>query len=93
MKERYNFYHNAPSSFKRYKDMGVLMQLNILSIMGYYGREVKRTAQSLINNNYYDLAATDLHHDKHLEALTLAVKSGELYTRIGTYPFKNRGLF
>lgn len=91
--ERYNFYHDDLRRFDRYKDMGVLFQLNLLSVTGYYGKEVKRTAEYLLEKKCYDLAGTDLHHDKHLDALVKAVESGYLFNKIGTYPFKNEKLF
>ncbi|RYF22889.1 MAG: histidinol phosphatase [Flavobacteriales bacterium] len=91
--ERYNFYHKNLSRYTRFKDMGVLFQLNLLAVTGYYGKEVKLTADYLLKNKLYDLAATDLHHEKHLKALTNAVKSGEMFKQIGNYPFKNKKLF
>jgi protein-tyrosine phosphatase len=91
--ERYNFYHKNLSRYQRFKDMGVLFQLNLLAVTGYYGKEVKLTADYLLKNRLYDLAATDLHHEKHLKALEHAVKNGELFKQIGDYPFKNRNLF
>ena len=91
--ERYSFYHKDHARFHRYRDMGVLLQLNLLSVTGYYGKEVKRTADYLLENKLYDLAGTDLHHDKHLDALTKAVECGYLYEKLGNYPFKNKKLF
>jgi protein-tyrosine phosphatase len=91
--ERYNFYHQSHSAFHRYKDMGVLFQLNLLSVTGYYGKEVKRAAEYLLEQKCYDLAGTDLHHDKHLEFLKKSVMQGYLYQKIGNYPFKNKNLF
>lgn len=91
--ERYNFYHSNTSRYQRLKEMGCLFQLNILSVVGYYGKSVKETAAYLLKQRLYDLAATDLHHDKHLKMLTTAVKSGKLYEQLGNYPFKNKELF
>lgn len=91
--ERYNFYHQEHERFHRYKDMGVLFQLNLLSVTGYYGKEVKRAAEYLLEQNSYDLAGTDLHHDKHLEALTKAINKGHLHQKIGNYHFQNKELF
>lgn len=91
--ERYNFYHQDYKRFQRYIDMGVLFQLNLLSVTGYYGKEVKKAAEYLLDEGFYDLAATDLHHEKHLQALTNAVTGGFLHQKIGTYPFKNKELF
>ncbi|WP_316786262.1 tyrosine-protein phosphatase [Pedobacter frigiditerrae] len=91
--ERYTFYYKNYHQFERYKDMGVLFQLNLLSVTGYYGKEVKRTAEFLLEKHYYDLAATDLHHENHLKALTSVVVSGKLYEKLGDYPFKNKEIF
>jgi len=91
--ERYNFYHNATERFHRFKDMGVLFQLNLLSLTGYYGKEVKSTAEYLLKQKCYDLAATDLHHEKHLQTLSNSVRGGFLYQRLGNYEFKNKALF
>lgn len=91
--ERYNFYHLAHEKFHKYKDIGVLFQLNLLSITGYYGREVKRAAEYLLEKRCYEFAGTDLHHRKHLEALIKTVKSGSLFDKIGLYPFKNKEFF
>ncbi|RYY36533.1 MAG: hypothetical protein EOP46_06045, partial [Sphingobacteriaceae bacterium] len=42
--ERYTFYHRKPEKVERLKDMGCLLQLNLLSVTGYYGKEVKEAA-------------------------------------------------
>lgn len=91
--ERYIFYFKDQSKLKLIKEKGCLFQLNLLSIVGYYGKEVKQLAEYLLKENMYDLAGTDLHHDKHLATLTQAVESGKLHDLIGQYPFKNVALF
>ena len=91
--ERYNFYHKARAKFHRYKDMGVLFQLNLLSVIGYYGKEVKSSAEYLLEKGYYDFAGTDLHHEKHLAALSTMVTNGTLHRKLGNYNFKNKELF
>lgn len=91
--ERYNFYHKAYEKFHRYREMGVLFQLNLLSVTGYYGKEVKRAAEYLLGTGCYDLAGTDLHHEKHLNALATTIKSGDLYKKIGHNLFQNKELF
>ncbi|MGY0034888.1 tyrosine-protein phosphatase [Pedobacter sp. NJ-S-72] len=91
--ERYSFNHASLNRFNRYKEIGVLFQLNLLSVYGYYGKEVKLAAEYLLENGLYDLAATDLHHTRHLRALSAAVTSGFLYKKLGNYSFKNKELF
>lgn len=91
--ERYTFYFKDKSRLKRFKEKGCLLQLNLLSVLGYYGRDVKQLAEMLLKEKMYDLAGTDLHHDKHLLTLTDAVQSGRLHDLIGHYSFKNQETF
>jgi len=91
--ERYNFYHKSLFRYERLKEMGCLFQLNLLSVVGYYGKAVKQAADHLLARQMYDVAGSDLHHDKHLELLEKCVKNGELYKLIGHYDFKNKLLF
>jgi len=91
--ERYIFYFKDKSRLKRFKEKGCLLQLNLLSILGYYGKDVKQLAEILLKENMYDLAGTDLHHDKHLAVLTESIQSGRLFDLIGHYGFRNKELF
>lgn len=91
--ERYTFYFKDKNRLKRFKEKGCLLQLNLLSVLGYYGKEVKHLAESLLKEKMYDLAGTDLHHDKHLSVLTEGVQSGRLKDILGIYEFKNLEIF
>lgn len=91
--ERYLFYRSNKLRLKRFKEMGVFFQLNLLSVSGYYGKDIKKAADYLLEKEFYDLASSDLHHDKHLNALTTAILDGSLYKKLGEYPFKNKELF
>lgn len=91
--ERYAFYHKRADRYRRLKDIGVLFQLNLLSLSGYYGNAVKKCAGHLLKSKMYELAGTDLHHHQHLQLLQQEVHSGRLFRAIGHYPFKNKELF
>ncbi len=67
--ERYGFYHSRPSDYEEIRDMGCLFQCNLLSFSGYYGAAVRQAAEYLVKNELVDLLGTDIHHDKHLQAL------------------------
>lgn len=88
--ERYNFYKNSLDRFQHFKNMGCLLQLNLLSVLGYYGKDVKRIADYILKMKLYDFAGTDLHHDKHLNKLTSGIRSGELFRLIGHAEFRNK---
>lgn len=67
--ERYHFYHQNYDGYHQLKDMGFLLQLNLLSVTGYYGKPVARAAKYLLANNLIDIVGSDLHHERHLEML------------------------
>ncbi len=67
--ERYPFWYNEFDQYKHFRDNGVLLQVNINSICGYYGSEARKIAEKLIDQNMVDLIGTDTHHTKHIQAL------------------------
>ncbi len=67
--ERYPFWHNNFEKYHEFHDLGVLLQLNINSLSGYYGHEAKRTAERMIDEGIIDLVGTDCHHQRHIQAL------------------------
>lgn len=91
--ERYVFYFNKPDAYHKLKEMGCLLQINLLSPTGYYGKEVAKAAAYMIKNNLYDVAGTDLHHDRHLSRLVKYVQSGQAYKDLGHLNLQNKELF
>jgi tyrosine-protein phosphatase YwqE len=49
--------------------MGFVLQINLLSLTGYYGKQAEKAVKYILDNELAILAGTDLHHDKHLAAL------------------------
>jgi protein-tyrosine phosphatase len=66
--ERYSFYHKSTDEYKKLKKSGCLFQLNLLSTVGYYGNEVMKTANFLLNNGMIDYVGSDVHHMKHINS-------------------------
>ena len=67
--ERYTYLNRRRELLENLKTTGCLFQLNLLSLTGYYGEQVQELAEYLLENDYYDLAGTDLHHERHLSML------------------------
>ena len=67
--ERYTYLLFRKELFDELKEVGCMFQLNLLSLTGYYGKQVMDLAEYLCKKDYYDLAGTDLHHERHLDAL------------------------
>lgn len=77
--ERYGYYHNDFESYRRYIDLGCILQVNLLSLLGYYGKPVKIIAEKLIKHHMVSLLGTDMHHDRHLAALKDLATRKEFY--------------
>ncbi len=90
--ERYSFYHNQFEKYERYLDLGCLMQVNLLSLLGYYGKPVKITAEKLVKNKMVDLVGTDMHHEAHLMALHKLASKKEFYKTLDEINPKNKDL-
>ena len=67
--ERYAYYHNDYKQYNHLADLGFLLQVNLLSLTGYYGKPVAKAATYIIKNKLASFTATDLHHARHLDAL------------------------
>jgi tyrosine-protein phosphatase YwqE len=90
--ERYNYFHNQLEEYKTFKQRGCYLQVNLLSLTGYYGRHIQKAAEWLIENKLIDFIGTDLHHEKHLQAILAIGKDKKLVRLLEEYPFKNNTL-
>lgn len=90
--ERYTYWHQKHEVFESLKKAGCLLQLNILSLTGYYGRSVEKKALTLLKSNQIDFLGTDLHHQGHLEALQSVEYDKYLDVLFERYEFKNKML-
>jgi protein-tyrosine phosphatase len=70
--ERYSYYHRDKDIYEQFKHQGCLIQVNMLSLIGYYGKPVQDIAIYLAKNGMIDLLGTDLHHGRHLAELQSA---------------------
>jgi protein-tyrosine phosphatase len=90
--ERYIFYHNDFEKYQRFVDLGCLLQLNLLSLLGYYGKQIKLIAEKLLRNKMVDLLGTDMHHERHLAALKELSTKKEFYKLFEGIEIKNKKL-
>ncbi|ANQ50588.1 capsular biosynthesis protein [Flammeovirga sp. MY04] len=68
--ERYGYtYENNFDEIVRWKKLGALLQINALSLAGYYSSNAKRYAERLIDEGHVDFIGTDTHKAKHLHWL------------------------
>ncbi len=85
--ERYVYY--GVEEFQKLKDFGCLLQMNILSLMGHYGKPVKELAGKLVKADLIDLLGTDMHHLRHIENLQKAARSDAVADLLASKTFKN----
>lgn len=76
--ERYLFYHNNFNEYVKLKRAGCLFQLNLLSVVGYYGTEITKIAEKLLAKGMYNYVGSDVHHDKHIASFDQKVKLKDL---------------
>ena len=88
--ERYPYFHKSYVEYAEIREKGVALQVNVLSLIGYYGESVKKTAFKLLDDNLIDFLGTDMHHVRHLETVTNQLQNPDIQRIISTYPFKNK---
>ena len=63
--ERYQYM--GLEDYEKWKQKGVLLQLNLPSLVGAYGLEVQRKTERLLNKGMYDCCGTDTHMREFVE--------------------------
>ncbi len=65
--ERYLFMHRDFKIYKTLKDNGVLFQLNLNSLGGYYSKAVQKIAYKLVQEGWIDFIGSDTHKESHVK--------------------------
>ena len=66
--ERYHYYQQHLDKYQQLIEMGFVLQINLLSLTGYYGKKAEKAVKFILDNNLAKLDGTDLHHSRHLDA-------------------------
>lgn len=90
--ERYKYYHQDLEQYQKLMDIGCRLQLNLLSLIGHYGKDVKRTALKLLDKKWPVYLATDLHHQRHVEGLRQLLLDHGLIQKLKACDWKNHEL-
>ncbi len=64
--ERYDFVNQNYKELYDIIEAGALLQVNLSSILGYYGNKPKATVKKLLKNNMVSIIGTDSHDDKKI---------------------------
>ena len=90
--ERYNYWHHSPAIFSHLKELGCRFQVNLPSLMGYYGAPTKKIALHFVKSGWVEFVGTDLHHDRHMELLKKYKFDADLSRLFQNYPVRNSEL-
>jgi tyrosine-protein phosphatase YwqE len=89
--ERYPFWYDKFEEFEKIREAGALLQLNVNSLTGYYGPGAKAIAEKMIDRNMIDFIGSDLHGQRHLDALNRVIKEKSL-RKLLSHGVKNSSL-
>ena len=89
--ERYTYLYGKFNDLEKLREAGVLLQLNLNSLGGYYSEGAKRVAEKLVDGKLVDFAGTDAHSQKHLQFLQKAVASKH-FGKLMALPLRNSQL-
>jgi tyrosine-protein phosphatase YwqE len=89
--ERYAFLALDRDKFTALFEQGILFQINLFSLIGYYSPQVKKTAEFLIENKMVHMVGSDCHGYRHLQVFNDAIKSYN-YQRVCELPLINNNL-
>ncbi len=64
--ERYSYLLGTKNVFENFVQKGVLLQVNLLSLTGFYGKPVMLAAEYLVKKKLVSFIGTDMHHNGHL---------------------------
>ena len=89
--ERYLYLQNNLAKVQDLLDRGVLMQMNISSLTGYYSKQVQHMAFKLIDHKMIHWLGSDCHHFQHTSLMEKA-RGLRYYRKALTLPLLNNTL-
>lgn len=90
--ERYPYLGPHSPEIKKMKDMGILFQINILSLDGFYGQVAMEKGFEYIERGYVELLGTDMHNTNYANALTHSTNSRRIKKMLKSHTFINNTL-
>jgi tyrosine-protein phosphatase YwqE len=85
--ERYPYI--STDQFRTLREWGLYFQLNTISLTGYYGRDAKKTAEYLVDEQLIDFISSDMHHLRHADAFKDALRLPYVEKLLFDYQLKN----
>ncbi len=89
--ERYNYL--TINDLAIIKGWGCNLQLNTISLLGYYGKETKKIAEEIAEKQMVDFISSDMHNPRHANAFHDALRMPIVEQLMESKLLKNRLLF
>jgi len=89
--ERYVYLHRNLQKAEELIDRGVLFQINLSSLTGYYSKDAQSTAQKLIDQGWVHMLGSDCHQLQHA-VLVAQARSLKYYQKALSLPLLNNTL-
>lgn len=90
--ERYTYFYGRFAELEKVYENGVLFQLNLNSLAGYYSSGAQRVAEKLIDARLVNFVGTDAHNLKHTETLRTKVLPASYLKKVLALPLLNSTL-
>jgi len=90
--ERYGFWYKDFDRYRELHDQGVLLQLNMLSLIGHYSPQTQKVAEQLIDEQLITFLGSDCHNSHHLELIEQARRTPYFHKLLGSGKLKNSWL-
>ncbi|MGM0944057.1 MAG: tyrosine-protein phosphatase [Bacteroidota bacterium] len=89
--ERYQYLHADKAFLQDLLDRNVILQINLLSLTGFYSKQVKDFAEQLLEKGNVQFFGTDCHNSRYLDMLEMLPKT-KVYDRIREQKWNNTDL-
>lgn len=89
--ERYLYLQNKPDRLEDLIFRGVLFQVNMISLTGYYSKQAQKTAKLLVDKGWVHFLGTDCHHEQHASIIADAASSRDVEKALNL-PLMNNSL-
>lgn len=90
--ERYPYYSSSSHVLSHFKDMGILFQINILSLGGFYGEGPRRKSFDMLENGWIEFMGTDMHNLLYAQALIDCTHDKKIEKVMATHTFHNKSI-
>lgn len=90
--ERYPYLGPHSPEIKKMKEHGILFQVNILSLNGFYGQIALEKGFEYIENNWVEYLGTDMHNTHYAQELIHTTENRRVKKMLEKHTFRNSSL-